>query len=90
MRPVRTASTNAVFVGPPGVRDLHAQLLPDRIRTVWHLTRLERAEIANGANLAIEIVGAVLPPLNAVITGEVGEGEDSPDVLSRLEELQER
>jgi hypothetical protein len=88
MRPVRTASSNMVFVGPPGVGDLHCQRLPSgAVRTIWRLTRAERDYVAATGHIELEIFAARIPPVAVNCTDEVGVGEDAPDVLDRLDTL---
>lgn len=88
MRPVRTAESNMVYVGPPGVSDLHCQRLDlGVIRSVWSFSPAEREAIAKGATLALEIHGEPIPPVRLAIGWEQGVGEDAPDVRARLAEL---
>ena len=89
MKPVRTASSNMVYVGPtPDISDLHCQRLrPGRIRTVWHLSKAEREYIAAGGNIELEILTEPIPPVALNVTDEEGVGEDARDVLDRLEQL---
>lgn len=90
MKPVRTEASNIVYVGPPGVGDLHAQRVgesPGHVRSVWHLTKAERARIAAGGNIALEILTEPIPPVALSVTDEAGVGEDAPDKLDRLEKL---
>lgn len=91
MRPVRTAYTDLVYVGPtPGIADLHCQRLqPGVIRSVWHLTAEERRLIAAGANLALDVMAEPIPPVRLSVCYAVGVGEDAPEVLDRLEQLRE-
>lgn len=87
MKPVRTAASNLVYTGPPGVADLHCQRIePGRIRSVWHLSKAERAYIAAGGNIELEILTEPIPPVALNVTDEVGVGEDAPVVLERLED----
>ena len=89
MKPVRTARSNIVYVGPPGVGDLHAERVTlGLVRSVWHFTSAERRMIAAGANLALEVLTEPIPPVSLEVTEEAGEGEDAPEVLERLEQLQ--
>lgn len=88
MKPVRTADSNLVYTGPPGVHDLHCQRIePGVIRTVWHFGPAEREAIAKGATLALEIFTEPIPPVRLAVGWEMGIGEDAPDVLARLERL---
>jgi hypothetical protein len=91
MKPIRTADSNLVYTGPPGVGDLHCQRIePGVIRTVWHFSKSEREAIAQGATLALEIFTEPVPPVGMAVGWEQGIGEDAPDVLPRLEQLQDR
>jgi hypothetical protein len=89
MKPVRTASSNLVYVGPtPEIGDLHCERIqPGMIRSVWWFTPQEREEIANGANLSLTILTEPIPPVSLHLIGDAGVGEDAPDVLARLEAL---
>jgi hypothetical protein len=90
MKPVRTATSNIVYVGPPGIGDLHAERVgtePGRIRSVWHLSKAEREYIAAGGNIELEILTEPIPPVALNVTDAVGVGEDAPDVLERLQQL---
>ena len=88
MQPVRTPSSNFVYVGPrPEIRDLHCQRLElGVIRSVWWFTPAERAAIAAGANLSLTIMTEPIPPVSLDLTDEQGQGEDAPDILGRLAE----
>lgn len=93
MKPVRTAASNIVYVGPPGIGDLHAERIgdgPGRIRSVWHLSKAERDYIAAGGNIELEILTEPIPPVALNVTDEVGIGEDAPAALERLEQLGDR
>lgn len=91
MKPVRTASSNLVYVGPSAdIGDLHCERMePGVIRSVWHFTQAERRAIADGANLSLEIMYEPIPPVRLTITRTAGIGEDAPDVLDRLDSLRE-
>lgn len=91
MKPVRTENSNLVYTGPtPDIFDLHCQrLAPGRIRTIWWFTPAEREAIAAGANLRLSILTEPIPPVSLGITSEQGVGEDAPDVLARLDSLQQ-
>ena len=90
-KPIRTDGSNLVYTGPPGVYDLHCQRIqPGVIRTVWHFSASERDAIAKGATLAVEIFSEPIPPIGLAVGWEQGVGEDAPDVLARLEQMQER
>lgn len=90
MKPVRTASSNLVYTGPsPEIADLHCQRIHrGRIRSVWHLSKAERDYIAAGGNIELDILTEPIPPVALNVTGDVGVGEDAPEVLERLERLQ--
>lgn len=82
-----------VYVGPPGIGDLHAQRVgdrPGRVRSIWFLSKAEREFIADGGNIELEILTEPIPPVALNVTGEQGIGEDAPDVLGRLEQLTNR
>lgn len=88
MKPVRTASSNMVYTGPPGVGDLHCQRIrPGHIRSVWHLSQPERDYIAAGGNIELDIYTEPIPPIALNVSDEHGTGEDAPDVLARLAQL---
>jgi hypothetical protein len=88
MKPVRTITSNLVYVGPPGVGDLHCQRVePGLIRSVWHPSALQRKAIADGANIALWVYTEPIPPVAVTVTDEQGIGEDAPEVAARLEEL---
>lgn len=91
MRPVRTASSNMVYVGPtPEIGDLHCERIePGMIRSVWWFTPKERESIAAGANLSLTILGEPIPPVSLHLIRSAGIGEDAPDVLERLETLRD-
>ena len=91
MKPVRTAASNMVYVGPtPEIMDLHCQRIrPGHIRSVWHLSAAERAYIAAGGNIEVDILTEPIPPIALNVTDEVGQGEDAPEVLGRLEQLKD-
>ena len=90
MKPVRTASSNMVYVGPtPDIGDLHCERLqPGMVRSVWYLSRRDREAIANGANLSLTVLMEPIPPMGLNLINDAGVGEDAPDVLDRLEQLQ--
>lgn len=91
MRPVHTATSNAVLTGPPGVRDLHAERLEvdgvPWIMSVWTLTAAERAAVAAGKNIGLLIQRRDQPVVSMRIVDDQGVGEDAPEVHARLEEL---
>lgn len=89
MKPVRTESSNLMYVGPPGIGDLHAQRIgdvPGEVVSVWWLTPAERERIAAGANIRLGILTEPIPPVRLELTDEQGIGEDAPDKLERLEQ----
>ena len=90
MKPVRTASSNLVYRGPtPDIHDLHCQrLAPGEVRSVWWFTPAEREAIARGANLSLTIHAEPIPPVSLHLIHDAGVGEDAPEVLARLEQLQ--
>lgn len=91
MKPVRTANSNLVYTGPPGVGDLHCERVqPGRIRSVWYLTPEERRWIADGANIGLDIVTEPIPPVALFVTDEQGIGEDDPAIAARLDELRKQ
>lgn len=89
MKPVRTASSNLVYMGPtPDIGDLHCEReAPGQIRSIWWFTPAERKAIADGANLSLTILREPIPPVALHVTSAQGIGEDAPDVLTRLEVL---
>lgn len=90
MKPVHTANSNVVYRGPtPEIRDLHCQrIAPGQVRSVWMLTPDERAAIARGANIGLDVLTEPIPPVAVFVIFEDGIGEDSPEVAARLAELQ--
>lgn len=89
MKPVRTASSNVVYVGPtPDIGDLHCERLrPGHIRSVWYLSQAERDYIAAGGNIELDILTEPIPPVALNVTENEGVGEDAPEVLRRLEQV---
>lgn len=87
MKPVQTENSDLVYVGPnETVRDLHCQRLEyGAIRSVWALTSQERAAIALGANIVLDVFTEPIPPVAVGVTLEQGIGEDAPDIAARLE-----
>lgn len=90
MRPVRTAESNLVYVGPtPDIRDLHCQReAPGVITSIWWLTDREREAIGRGANIRLTILTEPIPPVSLGVIDSAGIGEDAPELLARLEALQ--
>lgn len=87
MRPVRTLHSNMVYVGPPGISDLHCERLePGRILSVWELTPEERAAVASGSNISLVVSTEPHPPVMLLVTGDQGVGEDDPAARERLRE----
>lgn len=96
MRPVRTARSNFVWTGPtPDVGDLHAEITRSpgemdhrmtRTRSVWEPSPEDRAAIAAGANIALDVWG-MHPPVEVSVTEERGVGEDAPELRERLREF---
>ena len=91
MKPVRTSSSNLVYLGPsPEIADLHCErLAPGRIRSAWWFTPAERAAIAAGANLSLTILGEPIPPVSLHLIRDEGIGEDAPDILVRLDRIRD-
>jgi hypothetical protein len=92
MKPVRTEHSNLVYRGPtPEIMDLHCQRLErGRIRSVWYLSPDERAVIAAGGNIELDIFNEPIPPTQLSVTYEQGVGEDAPEILDRLAKLRDR
>lgn len=90
MRPVRTARSNMVYVGPtPDIGDLHCQrIMPGHVRSIWRLSKAERAFVAATGHIELDLFTEPIPPVSLNCTDEVGVGEDAPEVLDRLDELQ--
>lgn len=87
MKPIRVASSNLVYTGPPGVGDLHCRReAPGLITSIWRPSPEERQAIAEGANLLLYIHAEPIPPVGLSVTGEEGVGEDAPELADRLEE----
>lgn len=86
MKPVRTASSNFVYMGPtPEIGDLHCERIRvGEVRSVWTFTPDERRAIAEGANLQLDILTEPIPPVSLGLTDEKGVGEDAPEILDRL------
>lgn len=91
MRPVRTARSNLVYVGPtPDIGDLHCQRLEiGRVRSIWHLSQAERQAVAAGADIALDVLQEPHPPVALSVVDEPGVGEDDPAILDRLDQLRE-
>ena len=85
MKPVRTARSNFVYTGPPGVRDLHCERREGMVLSVWQFTAEERRLIAGGANVELTVLFEPIPPMALTLTDAEGIGEDSPAVLERAE-----
>jgi hypothetical protein len=90
VRPVRTAESNLVYLGPtPDIRDLHCEREREGVITsIWWLTAAEREAIARGANIRLTIWTEPIPPVSMAVIHSPGIGEDAPDILDRLESLQ--
>jgi len=90
MKPVRTEASNLVYRGPtPDIGDLHCERLqPGMVRSVWYLSKIERELIAAGANIALIVLQEPHPPVLVQVTEQAGVGEDAPEALDRLEQLQ--
>lgn len=87
MKPVRTEGSNFVYVGPPGVGDLHCdRIRPGVIQSVWQLTDQERGLVAQGANILLTIATEPIPPVAVDLTWQKGIGEDAPELHQRLED----
>lgn len=91
MKPVRTEHSNLVYRGPaPEIMDLHCQRIErGRIRSVWYLSAAERAVIAAGGNIELDILTEPIPPVALNVTYEQGVGEDAPGVLDRLQRFRD-
>lgn len=89
MKPVRTANSNMVYLGPtPDVGDLHCQrIAPGHIRAIFALSPEEPAAIAAGGNVMLTLLREPIPPVALNVTGEQGVGEDAPEVEDRIREL---
>lgn len=87
MKSVRTAASNLVYVGPPGVGDLHCERIQQGlIASVWQLSADERRAIAAGANVKLWVYQEPIPAVSLEVVDERGVGEDAPDVAERLAE----
>jgi hypothetical protein len=94
MRPIVTALSDVVLVGPPEVGDLHGERVNADgllgIRTIWTLTDEERDQVATGRNIALTFWGRMPPvSLDVATADEVGTGEDDAEVRRRLKQLQD-
>lgn len=90
MKPIHTASSNMVYIGPPGVGDLHCNRVePGIIQSVWHLSLAERRAIAAGANVMLTMWQEPVPPVALEVTDEQGIGEDDPAARARIETLKQ-
>lgn len=89
MRPVATARSNMVYLGPePEIADLHCERMERGvIASVWDPDPAERAAIANGANVKLFIWGEPIPPVMLTVVDEPGTTEDAPEIRARLREL---
>lgn len=87
VRPVRTARSNMVYIGPtPDIGDLHCERVqPGVIASVWHPSAAERELIAKGANIKLRILGEPIPPTSLEVVDEPGIGEDASEILDRLD-----
>jgi hypothetical protein len=72
MSPIKTASTNMVYMPPPGMTDcdpLPVRRTPDgRTVSVWKLTDDERARIASGENIELHVWQQPPPPVGITLT----------------------
>ena len=73
MIPVKTASSNMVYKGPrPEIGDLPCERVrPGLIRSVWRLSETERAHIAAGGLVELEIFMEPIPPVALNCSAEV-------------------
>jgi hypothetical protein len=87
MKPIRTAESNMVYVGPsPEVGDLHCQRVrPGLIRSIWRPSAADLAMLNAGGNVYLEIMAEPIPPVALGVTIEDGIGEDSAAFARRLE-----
>lgn len=87
MKPIRTATSNLVYVGPPGVGDLHCdRIAAGIIQSAWRPSPEERAAIAEGAAVLLTIWAEPIPPVSLGVVVDGGIGEDSPEIAARLAE----
>ena len=77
MRPRRTPSSNGLFRLVGGTEDNDLWVRYDQasdgssvIASVWELTPEERAAVAAGANIQLEIWGTGVPPVAMQVTDE--------------------
>ena len=91
MKPIRTPRANTLYTGSDNVGELYTERRQEGdtivVESVWHATDAERQAIAAGANILLRIHGVSVPPIALEVTDQVGEDEDAPDVLRRLEQL---
>lgn len=72
MKPIQTANSNFVYLGPRGdIGNLPCQRAPGVVLSVWELTDAERIMIANGAQVRLGIYGVEpIPPVMLDIVNE--------------------
>lgn len=89
MKPVRTNKSNLVYYSEnPEISDLHCQRIRvGHIRSVWRLSKEERAHIAAGGNICLDILTEPVPPLLLTTTSEDGIGEDNLAFQERIAQL---
>jgi hypothetical protein len=93
VKPVRTAESNLVYVGPPGtdVKDLHCyRARRGVILSVWQLSPEDRELVARGANVLLTISTEPIPPVAVSLTWAKGVGEDAPELEERMAALRRR
>jgi len=73
---LRTVKSNFTYKGPrEGIGDLPCERIDDTeygrvVRSVWLISDEERAAIAAGANIELDIVGEPIPPVSLNVTYE--------------------
>ncbi len=72
MLPLKVPNSDVVYKGPtPDIGDLDCQrIAPGHIRSIWTLTDEERAYIASGGNIELDILTEPIPPVALNCTDE--------------------
>jgi hypothetical protein len=75
MLPLKVPNSTMVYKGPtPDIGDLACQrIAPGHIRSIWTLTDEERAYIAAGGNLELDIFTEPIPPVSLNCSDEGAE-----------------
>jgi hypothetical protein len=90
--PIKVENSNMVYKGPrPDIGDLDCQrIAPGHIRSVWTLTDEERAHIAGGGNIELDIFTEPIPPVSLNCTDEGAEWKPASSAPERKVSWRER